>query len=185
LIVLHSVVAALPVVVALMMQYIVFRHTLPWGRATAISAGFAVALAVGIVATLRRPLGLRVLRFVTLVPVILAVGAVLRLGAPSLDATLSARPLAREIDHVDNRSLPLAILRLSRETEYGLHFYRDQNIIRYEADGVPTGEHLLITPEGWQKNIPKWTSGRRVTYVGSFAEQGMDYYWVATGKGGK
>jgi len=185
LIVLHSVVAALPVVVALMMQYIVFRHALPWGRATAIAAGFAAALAVGIVATLRRPLGLRVLRFVTLVPVILAVGAVLRLGAPSLDATLSARPLAREIDHVDNRSLPLAILRLSRETEYGLHFYRDQKIVRYEADGVPTGEHLLITPEGWQKNIPKWTSGRRVTYVGSFAEQGMDYYWVAAGKGGK
>jgi 4-amino-4-deoxy-L-arabinose transferase-like glycosyltransferase len=182
LIVLHSVVAALPVVAALMMQYIVFHHTLPWSRATAISAGFAAALAVGIVLTLQRPLGLRVLRFVTLVPVILAVAAVLRLGAPSLDATLSARPLAREIDHVDDRSLPLAILRLSRETEYGLHFYRDQKILRYEADGVPAGEHLLITPEGWQKNIPKWTPGRRVTYVGSFAEQGMDYYWVA-GKG--
>jgi 4-amino-4-deoxy-L-arabinose transferase-like glycosyltransferase len=179
LIVLHSVVAALPVVAALMMQYIVFHHSLPWGRATAISAGFAAALAVGIVLTLRRPLGLRVLRFVTLVPVILAVAAVLRLGAPSLDATLSARPLAREIDHVDNRSLPLAILRISRETEYGLRFYRDQKIVRYEADGVPAGEHLLITPEGWQKNIPKWTPGRRVTYVGSFAEQGMDYYWVA------
>ncbi len=178
LIAIHSVVAAIPVVAALMMQYIVFHHTLPWNLATAISAGFAAALAVGIVLTLRRPLGLRVLRFVTLVPVILAVAAVLRLGAPSLDATLCARPLAQQIDRVDNRSLPLAILRLSRETEYGLHFYRDQKIVRYEADGVPVGEHLLITPEGWQKNIPKWTPGRRVTYVGSFAEQGMDYYWV-------
>ncbi len=178
LIVLHSVVAALPVVAALMMQYIVFHHTLPWGRATAISAGFAAVLAIGIMLTLRRPLGLRLLRFVTLVPVVLAVAAVLRLGAPSLDATLSARPLAREIDHVDNRSLPLAILRISRETEYGLNFYRDQRIVRYETDGVPVAEHLLITPEGWQKNIAKWTPGRRVTYVGSFAEQGMDYYWV-------
>jgi hypothetical protein len=37
----------------------------------------------------------------------------------------------------------------------------------------------LITPEGWQKNIAKWTNGRRVTYLGSFAPQGMDYYWVA------
>jgi 4-amino-4-deoxy-L-arabinose transferase-like glycosyltransferase len=179
LIVLHSVVAALPVVAALMTQYIVFHHSLPWGRATAISAGFAAVLAIGITLTLRRPLGLRVLRFVTLVPVVLAVAAVLRLGAPSLDATLSARPLAQEINRVDNRSLPLAILRLSRETEYGLHFYRDQNILRYEAGEIPAGEHLLITPEGWQKNIAKWTPGRRVTYVGSFAEQGMDYYWVA------
>ena len=155
LIVLHSVVAALPVVAALMMQYIVFHHTLPWNRATAISAGFAAVLAIGIVLTLRRPLGLRVLRFVTLVPVVLAVAAVLRLGAPALDATLSARPLAQEINRVDNRSLPLAILRLSRETEYGLHFYRNQKIARYEAGGVPAGEHLLITPEGWQKEHRK------------------------------
>jgi 4-amino-4-deoxy-L-arabinose transferase-like glycosyltransferase len=179
LIVLHSVIAVLPVVAALMMQYIVFHHTLPWGRATAISAALAAVLAVGIVLTLRRPVGLRVFRFVTLVPVVLALGAALRLGTPALDATLSARPLAREIDRVDNRSLPLAILRVSRETEYGLHFYRDQKILRYEAGEVPAGEHLLITPEGWQKNIAKWVPGRRVTYVGSFAEQGMDYYWVA------
>src|ERR1700682_2276694 len=167
LIVLHSVVATLPVVAALMMQYIVFHHTLPWSRATAISAGFAAAVAVGIVLTLRRPLGLRVFRFVTLVPVVLALGAALKLGAPSLDATLSARPLAQEIDRVDNRSRPLAILRLSRETEYGLNFYRDQKILRYETAGVPAGEHLLITPEGWQKNITKWTPGPRVTYVRS------------------
>lgn len=179
LIVLHSIVAVLPIVAALMMQYIVFHHTLPWSRATAISAGLAAVLAVGIVFTLRRPLGLRVLRFVTLVPVVLAVGAVLRLGAPSLDASLSARPLAQEIDRVDNRTLPLAILRLSRETEYGLNFYRDQKILRYEAGEIPVGEHILITKEGWQKNVAKWTTGRRVTYLGSFAPQGLDYYWIA------
>jgi 4-amino-4-deoxy-L-arabinose transferase-like glycosyltransferase len=179
LIVLHSVIAALPIFAALTLQYVVFHHRPPWNRETAIALGLAAALAIGIAVTLRRPLGLRILRFVTLVPVVLAVGTVLRLGSPSLDATLSARPLARQIDRVDNRSLPLAILRLSRETEYGLHFYRDQKTVRYETDGVPVGEHLLITPEGWQKNIPKWTTGRRVTYVGSFAEQGMDYYWVA------
>ncbi|MGH9502781.1 MAG: ArnT family glycosyltransferase [Terriglobales bacterium] len=179
LIVLHSIVATLPVVAALMMQYIVFHHVLPWGRATAISAGFAGVLAIGIFLTLRRPQGLRILRFITLAPVILALGAALKLGTPALDATLSARPIAREIDRIDNRSLPLAILRLSRETEYGLHFYRNQKIARYEAGNVPPGEHLLITPEGWQKNIAKWTTGRRVTYLGSFAPQGMDYYWVA------
>ncbi len=183
LMVAHAVVASLPVVAAMMMQYIVFHHTLGWSRGTAISAGFAAVLAIGITLTLRRPPGLRLLRFVTLAPVVLAVGAVLRLGAPSLDAVLSARPLAQEINRVDNRTLPLAILRLSRETEYGLHFYRDQEVLRYEAGEIPAGEHILITREGWQKNVAKWTPGRRVTYVGSFAEQGLDYYWVA-GKGG-
>lgn len=180
LVALHAVVASLPVVAALMMQYIVFQHSLPWGRALAISAGFAAVLAIGIALTLR-PLGLGVLRFVTLVPVVLAVAAVLRLGAPALDATLSARPLVQEINRVDNRSLPLAILRLSRETEYGLHFYRDQKIARYEAGETPAGEHILITPEGRQKHIAEWTTGRRVTYLGSFAPQGVDYYWVGKG----
>ena len=112
-------------------------------------------------------------------PVVLAVASVLRLGAPALDATLSARPLAQEISRVDNRSLPLAILRLSRETEYGLHFYRDQKIARYEAGEAPAGEHLLAAPEGSQKNMAKWITGRRITYLGSFAPQGVDYYWVA------
>ena len=128
LIVVHSMVAALPIVAALMMQYIVFHHTLPWGRATAISARICRRAGVGIALTLRGQLGLRVLRFVTLVPVVLAIAAVLAAGRSALDATLSARPLAQEINRVDNRSLPLAILRLPRETEYGLHFYRNQKI---------------------------------------------------------
>jgi 4-amino-4-deoxy-L-arabinose transferase-like glycosyltransferase len=183
MIVLHSTVAALPVVAALMMQYIVFQHRLPWGRAATISFGLAAVLAAGIAVTLRGQFGLRVLRFVTLVPVVLAVAAVLRLGAPALDATLSARPLSQEINRVDSRSLPLAILRLPRETEYGLQFYRNQNIVRYELGQIPEGEHLLVAREGWQKNIAKWTTGRRVTYLGSFAPQGLDYYWVA-GKSG-
>ena len=183
LIVLHSMVAALPVVAALMMQYIVLQHRLPLGRAAAISFALAAVLAAGIAVTLRRQFGLRVLRFVTLVPVVLAVAAVLRLGAPALDTTLSARPLSQEINRVDNRSLPLAILRLPRETEYGLQFYRNQNIVRYELGQIPDGEHLLVAREGWQKNIAKWTAGRRVTYLGSFAAQGFDYYWVA-GKSG-
>lgn len=179
LIVMHSTTASLPVVAALMMQYIVFHHTLSWGRETEISLGFAAVVGIGIVVTLRSQPGLRVLRFVTLVPVILAVGAILRLGAPALDTTLSARLLSQEISRVDNRSLPLAILQLPRETEYGLDFYRNQEIARYELGRIPDGEHLLATREGWQKNVAKWTTGRRITYLGSFAPQGVDYYWVA------
>ena len=55
LILLHSIVASLPIVASLMMQYIVFQHRLPWGRAAAISVVFAAVLAVGIALTLRRP----------------------------------------------------------------------------------------------------------------------------------
>jgi len=177
-IVLHSIVAALLVVPALMLQYIVFQHRLPWGRALEISLAFAMVLGVGMVVTLYRRFGLRVLRFVTLVPVVLALWAALRIGAPALDATLSARPLAAELSKIENRTVPLAILGLSRETQYGLQFYRNQDIARYELGQAPMQEHLVIAPEGSQVSVAKWTVGRRVTYLGSFAPQGVDYYWV-------
>ena len=183
LIVLHSMVAALPVVAALMMQYIVFQHRLPWGRATAISARICGGAgdrnradtappARSSPVTLRHvgaggtgggggACGWALLRWMPRSPR----GHWLRRSAawttgrsPWRFCGFHARP--------NMVSISIAIRRLSR----------------YEAGDVPAGEHLLITPEGWQKNIAKWTPGRRVTYLGSFAEQGMDYYWVA-GKG--
>ena len=176
---LHSIVAAAPLIPAMMLSSLVFQHRLAWGRALAVTAGFAVILAAGITATLRTASGLRMLRFVTLVPVVLAVTAVLRLGAPSLDSVLSARPIAAELARLERKTMPLAVLRLSRETEFGLEFYRDQPVARYEAGQVPAGEHLLLTPEGWRNNVAKWTGGRRVAYLGSYAAQGVDFYWVS------
>jgi hypothetical protein len=139
-------------------------------------------LAAGMVFTLRSRTGLRILRFVTLIPVVLSVAAVLKIGAPALDATFSARPLAAEIGRIENHSLPLAVFRVSRETQYGLRFYRDQTIPRYELGEIPGTEHLVIAPEGLQTSIATKVGGRRVSYLGSFAPQGLDYYWVAPAK---
>ena len=176
---LHSIVAAVPMMLALMIQYIVLQHRLPWGQALAISSGFAAALAVGIAITLRTQLGLRMLRFVTMVPVLLAMAALLRIGAPVLDATLSSRLLAGVVHDVEAKTLPLAVFQAPREVEYGLAFYRNQVIDRYERGEIPAGEHLLIAPEGSQARIAGRTAGRRVAYLGSFAPQGLDYYWVS------
>ncbi|MBZ5704526.1 MAG: glycosyltransferase family 39 protein [Acidobacteriia bacterium] len=177
--VLHSVVAALLVVPALMLQYILLQHRLPWSMAAQVSSGVALLLAFGLAVTLRRPQGLRMLRLVTLVPVLLAVWAVLRIGAPALDATLSARPLVNEISRVEAQPLPLAVLRVPRETEFGLQFYRNEPIARYEWGQVPAGEHLVVTAEGLQAVVAKRTAGRRISYLGSFAPQHVEYYWVA------
>jgi 4-amino-4-deoxy-L-arabinose transferase-like glycosyltransferase len=179
LVISHSLVAGATLVPALMIQYIVLQHRVPWGKASAISLSFAVVLAVGIALTLRTQLGFGALRFVTLVPIVLAVAAVLRLGAPALDSTLSVRPLAGEIHQLESKPLPLAVFHVSRETEYGLAFYRNQIIARYEAGQVPDQEHLVVAPEGSQTAVAKEVTGRRVSYLGSFAPQGLDYYWVA------
>jgi len=179
LIVLHSIVAAVPIVPAMMVQYLILQHRLPWGKAAAISFTFAAVLAIGIAITLRTKLGFAGLRFITLVPIVLAVAAVLRLGTPALDSMLSVRPLASEISHLENKPLPVAVSGVSRQTEYGLAFYRNQVIDRYELGQVPAAEHLVVAPEGSQTAIARLVAGRRVSYLGSFAPQGLDYYWVA------
>jgi len=175
----HGLTAALPLVPAVLVPYLVAEHHLPWNRATLVIGILAVLLAAGIAITLRLQSGLRMLRFVTLVPVVLMVGSALRFGAPALDATLSARPLANEIARIDNGTLPLAVFRTSRETEYGFQFYRNQSIARYERGEIPSGEHMLVAPQGTQAGIARHLPGRRISFLGTSAEQKLDYYWVS------
>ncbi len=176
--ILHAMVAAGPIVPALMIQYIILQHRLPWGKVGAIRFTIAAVLVIGIAVTLRTRLGLGALRFVTLVPVLVSVWVLLG-SAPALDSTLSVRPLANEISHLESKPFPLAVSGVSRETEYGLAFYRNQIIDRYDSGQIPAEEHLVVAPEGSQTVIAKQVAGRRVSYLGSFAPQGLDYYWVA------
>ncbi len=179
LFVLHSMVAAAPIAPALMIQYILVQHRCPWGRGGMVAAVVALAVAIGMAATLSRGSGMPLFRFVTLVPVVLAVAAILRIGGPSFDATLSARPLAQELASMDTKHLPVAVLGVSRETDYGLTFYRNQIPAHYELGQIPSGEHLLVAPEGAEPQIAKVTPDRRVSHLGNFAAQHLEYYWVS------
>ncbi len=178
-IVIHSIVAAAIVVPALLIQFILLQRRLPWNAATMTSCSLALILAIAMALTLRSHYGLRMLRFVSLVPVILAVTALLRIGAPALDNTLSARPVSQQIRQLQSRPVPIALFLVSRETEYGLNFYQNQALGRYELSQVPSGEHLVIAPSGYEKGISKRVPGRRVAYMGSFAPQHLDFFWVA------
>ncbi len=176
---LHSIACASLLVPALTVAYIVYQHHLSWNRATIVAFVVAAMLAVAVFLTLSTRLGLGAMRFVTLVPVVLSVAAVLRLGAPALDNTLSARPIAKEIAGFETKPLPLAVFGVSRELEFGLAFYRNQVIARYDRDPIPNGEHLVVASHGSQVEVAKRASPRRVSYLGNFAAQGIDYYWIA------
>jgi 4-amino-4-deoxy-L-arabinose transferase-like glycosyltransferase len=177
--VLHALVSAAPVVPAMLIAYVVAQHRLPGGRPLFIALGVAIVLCVATVTTLVSRAGLRMLRFVTLIPVVLTVAAVLKFGATAIDQTLSARPLAIELSAVETHSLPIAVCGASRELEYGLAFYLNQTIARYELGDVPLGEHLLVAPPTWKAAVADHTSGRRLTFLGHYAPQDVDYYWVA------
>jgi hypothetical protein len=114
-----------------------------------------------------------------MLPVLLAVAIILRIGAPSLDDALSARPVANEISLLAAKKLPLAVFKVSRETEFGLAFYRDQVIFRYELGNIPHEEHVVVSPLGSQAEVAKMVVGRRVSYIGAFAPQQLEYYWVS------
>jgi len=178
LVVLHALLAGGLIIPALLIAYLVTQHRLPGGQPMLVALAVAFVLCAGIALTLVRKEGLRMLRFVTLIPVVLAVGAVLRLGAVSLDQTLSARPLALEIAGIETHPLPLAVYHVRRELEYGLTFYRNQLTFNYDWGSVPQEEHLLVAPENSQVEIERLVAGRRVSYLGHYAAQRVDYYWV-------
>ena len=123
-----------------------------------IAIALALVLSIAIALTLMSRLHLRMLRFVTLIPVVLAVAAVLKLGTVAIDQKLSTRPLAVELTSLETHRLPLAVCGVSREVEYGLAFYRDQVIARYESGDVPSGEHLLVASPNWKEKGAIWTS---------------------------
>jgi 4-amino-4-deoxy-L-arabinose transferase-like glycosyltransferase len=175
----HALVASAPVVPAMVIGFIVMKHGLPGGRPIVFAIAMAFILCVAIGLTLVSRFRLRMLRFVTLIPVVLAVAAVLKLGTAAIDQKLSTRPLAMELASVETHKLPIAVFGASREIEYGLAFYRNQVVARYESGNVPSEEHLLVAPTTWMDNVAHQTAGRRVSFLGHYAPQGVDYYWVA------
>jgi 4-amino-4-deoxy-L-arabinose transferase-like glycosyltransferase len=179
LVVWHALWAAAPIIPALLIAYLITQHRLPGGQPMLAALAVAFVLCTGIALTLLRKTGLRMLRFVTLIPVLLFVGIVLRLGAVALDQTYSARPLALEIADMETHPLPLAVYHVRRELEYGLTFYRNRLTFNYDWGSVPQEEHLLVARENSQAEIAKLVAGRRVSYLGHYAAQRVDYYWVA------
>jgi 4-amino-4-deoxy-L-arabinose transferase-like glycosyltransferase len=177
----HAILAASLMVPTLMIVYILQQQRLPWNHGTQVSCVLAAVLAAGIAITLLRSSGMRLLRFVTLIPVVLSVAALLRIGAPVLDDSLSARPLLADIARMEdvNALPPLAVFAVPRETEYGLTFYRNQMMLQYEPGKIPSQTHIVVAPQAARELIRKVLRNRRVSYLGTFQPQKMDYYWVA------
>ena len=185
----HAALVAFSVAGALLSPYaIVQKHFQPPLAALLVAAGFAAAFFIIIMYSVRRR-GIGTLRFVTTAAVILGVAYLVRVVAPATDAALSARPLARYIGQIPDASAEVAVYDLPRGIQYGLAFYRNQRVPRYDGnlDGpgeVPAGEHLLLM-RGASANtivIPQQLAGREFDIVGRFKQQDLLILRVGAGK---
>ena len=183
--------AALLASARLYRSWVVYQHVPGEERRLAFAIAAVVFLAT--VSMLSRK-GLPVLRLVVLTPVIIGLAFLLRAGAPPpnhfsdvfwgngglLDNALSARPVAAAITQMENRPVEVAIFKATRETEFGLAFYRNQPIPRDEPGKVLAQDHLVVVPEAYANEFVRAVSPRRASRLSEFAPQHLEFYWVST-----
>ena len=179
LVALHATLTASLVYAALALPYLILNHRLPRGAAGVLPS-LTAALFIGVTtAVLMLRTGWPGLRVATVVPAILTLSIALRLGAPALDETLSARPVADRLAGLSGRQLPVAVLLVPRELEFGLEFYRNHIVDRYELGQMPAGEHLVVALQGSKQAVLRDVAGRRVVYLGDFPRQRLEFFYVS------
>ncbi len=141
--------------------------------AAALLSGWLIALAT-------KRLGLAQIRNFTLIPVCLMLVFLLGFHGHDLDVNYSARPLAREIERQAPHTPTVALLHVKRDIDYGLAFYRNQPSAHYDdpAEGVPEGEHVLVTRSNDQDVLNRYLSGRVYEPLFLYDTQGLAVYRV-------
>ena len=174
----HGILCGLLVFAALSAAFIATHHHLLWGTGTYVAAAIAAVFALGITAVLLSRAGLRLLSRATMFAVVVSVGAIVRLAAPVIDATQSARPIRGAIQAFSREPVPIALYRLNRMQEYGLEFYLNRPAQPYESGNVPAAAHVVVAAQGTQSQVAQLVPGRRVSYLTSLPAQKVDLYWV-------
>jgi 4-amino-4-deoxy-L-arabinose transferase-like glycosyltransferase len=178
LMVLHGILIAALLFFALMLPSILNQHKLVWDGAVLPPLVIAVIVGVVVVLALLKT-GWSGLRLVGIAPAIVVLAVALRFSAPALDQRLSSRAVSEQLSRLSpNDSLPVAIAQVPRELEFGLQFYRNQAIPRYEHGQAPGGEHLLVMQMGSRPLIEKVLAGRRIVNLADFPAQNLRFFYV-------
>jgi len=198
----HGVLSGIMTMFALLLPWFVVRGAhMPPPHALAIAA-LAAAGAVLLILIVVKGYGVARLRLVTtgiLVVLVLflygvgpffgipAVGATKRV-IHVLDRAYSSRPLADRLATLAPADETVAVFRVRRDVEYGLSFYRNREVINYEQDGVPEGQHLLVVRvtgrNGVDLHTPaaleEYLEGRPYEQLFTWPEQGLVVYMVGS-----
>jgi len=72
----------------------------------------------------------------------------------------------------------VAVQGVRRDLDYGLAFYRNQNVVHYETDGIPDEEHVLVIPTREADELPEALRGRVYQQLFLYETQGLSVYRV-------
>jgi len=179
---LHALLSAAMLAAALIVPFELLKLALP-RNAMIVAVALALTAVLALWLSLRNQ-GYRVLRFITLVPVVIAFSLVLRGTAPIINVLQSARPVQSAIASLGEVPT-VAVYDVPRAVQYGLAFYRNQPIFNYERSEIPDGDHLVVAASGSQKELEYRLPGRLVTRVGGFAWQHLDFYLISAKPSGQ
>jgi 4-amino-4-deoxy-L-arabinose transferase-like glycosyltransferase len=175
----HAILSGVFVAVMLIFPTFFLENTRLAFNARLITLGISVAVTAMIFLVVRR-LGIRYLRYATLVPVVLLIAFIVKLAAPTIDDHYSARPIAVDLQQLGTAGRTVGALNVKRDILYGLAFYRNQKIFNYDEEPVPVTEHLLVARLGSAPELKKYLPGRKIRYLGRSPAQKLEYYWVSS-----
>ncbi len=198
LLILHAVLAGVTVSLVLMLPWLI-AHAQGWrgqqgwpplrlmlsAAVTGVGSALLILVAVG-------RWGVTRLRAATMVPLVVLVlflfGVGPFFGIPAIartkrtiqliDLTYSARPLARQLSQMTPGHEPVAVLRVRRDLEYGLSFYRNERVLDYDKDGVPPQAHLLVVRDIAQPAMATLLATRSYHPLFAYPAQKVSVYQV-------
>jgi 4-amino-4-deoxy-L-arabinose transferase-like glycosyltransferase len=178
MIVLHALLSSAMLIAAFTVPFKLLKLALP-RNVIIVAVSLAVVTILMFVLTLQSQ-GYRVLRFTTLVPVVIAFSLILRGTAPLISYLQSERPVEAALSQTEIGRLPdIAVYDVPPGVEYGLAFYRNHPVANYERNEIPAGDHIVVAAEGSQKELQYRLGGRRVIQFGGFSWQHLDFYLIA------
>ncbi|MGA7461173.1 MAG: glycosyltransferase family 39 protein [Candidatus Korobacteraceae bacterium] len=178
LVLLHSLLSSAMLIAAFVVPFKLLHLTLP-KTVIIVAAALAIVTTFMYWLTLENQ-GYRVLRFTTLVPVVIAFALILRGSAPIIDVLQSERPVQLSLQQTEIGRIPtIAAYDVPASVEYGLAFYRDHRVASYANHEIPAADHIVIAASGTQKELQYLLPGRRVILFGGFPWQHLDFYLIA------
>ena len=187
----HALLTAFLTTAVLLVPHVVLDpKSVPPAPALAYATAAGAAVFCFIFFLVRRR-GQRMLLWTTIVPVAFGVFFLLHYAGRILGEAYSSRQVANYVEKIERDSLqgrdrPVAVYETRRDVEYGLGFYLDERIERYERGEIPIVEHLLVARQGEHEALVRLLGPSRKfisfgsPFPGAMNPQHLEVLWVSS-----